>query len=145
MNLLTEIRDIFFETSEKISFQDVHLYSKKEHYFSELEEVYFDDIFIGMEYSAIKSSLYLYKYQSRMGFARDFCDIFLEMLSQFIRIYPNILSEKSACIPVPMHWSRYCIRGFDHMSKIVKRVSKKSKIPHISPLKAQYSFRQAHL
>ena len=44
-----------------------------------------------------------------------------------------------------MHWSRYCIRGFDHIDVLLKNVSLNTGIPYISPLSTRFSFRQSKL
>lgn len=46
---------------------------------------------------------------------------------------------------VPMHWSRYLLRGFDHVAYLAKRVAKEQKIPIKKLLRARYSKRQSKL
>lgn len=48
-------------------------------------------------------------------------------------------------IPTPMHWTRYWIRGFDTITLIVQKISKKTKIPYTSLLKTKFSRRQLTL
>lgn len=44
-----------------------------------------------------------------------------------------------------MHWSRYFIRGFDHVSMIGEQLAKKVNIPFQKLLKANYTKRQSKL
>lgn len=110
MSLFREIMSIFIEEQEKVVPQQVSLHSMKEHYVQELEKVYFDDIFVGVEYGEIKTLLHLYKYQSRGVFALQFASLFGDMVDRFFEEEVEISRDNVKIVAVPMHWTRFFIR-----------------------------------
>jgi len=92
------------------------------------------------EYHDIEHDLEAYKYHSDRGKKGDIASFF----NQGIQHIPDI-SDNYCMITVPMHWSRYTIRGFDHMHEIVKSLQKKYHLPYQKLLKAKYSRRQSQL
>jgi ComF family protein len=48
-------------------------------------------------------------------------------------------------VPVPMHWSRYSMRGFDHMQLIASSLSKLTEYPTLQLLTTAYRPRQTRL
>lgn len=79
-----------------------------------------------------------YKYHSD----RSHVDLFVSMLSGVIDQY-NLTDV--TLMTVPMHWSRYTLRGFDHMDYIMKRLSHRVHLPYIQPLSTSFSRRQSKL
>jgi predicted amidophosphoribosyltransferase len=59
--------------------------------------------------------------------------------------HPREWREQVAICPVPMHWSRYLIRGFDHVAKLGEQLAKEEHVPFQKLLKAGYSKRQSKL
>lgn len=45
-------------------------------------------------------------------------------------------------MPIPMHWSRYYIRGFDHIHFLAEKFSKKVQIPVFPILRTKFTRRQ---
>lgn len=54
-------------------------------------------------------------------------------------------TESVYIVPVPMHWSRYLIRSYNHIELLAKEVSKLTHIKHKSLLVTKYSYRQSKL
>lgn len=54
-----------------------------------------------------------YKYHSE----RLYCDVFVDMLAEIIVTQDT---TDAVLVSVPMHWSRYTLRGFDHMDMILR-------------------------
>jgi ComF family protein len=66
-----------------------------------------------------------------------------------VEILKGVLEKEDIreyCImTIPMHWSRYTLRGFDHMDYLAKKLSKELGVPYIKPLKTRFSKRQSKL
>ncbi len=142
MKFLEEFLSIFFDKNEQKNFKYSWLISKKEHYQKELEKIYFDDIFVAAEYEILRPKIESYKYRSEVRHVKDFASIFDLMIDDFIVKNPQ---ENIRLTPIPMHWSRYLTRWFDHMSKIVKVLSKRSWIPCFQPFWVSFSRKQSRL
>jgi competence protein ComFC len=113
-----------------------------EHYQNEIQNIFLDDIYIEASYANIHSLLEGYKYRSE----KDRWDKFAQILSWSALF--KVLSENKnkVCItPVPMHWSRYMIRSFDHILYLVKWVSQITGIPYSLLLQTSFTFRQSKL
>ncbi len=112
------------------------------HYQGEIQNIFLDDIYIETSYANIHSLLEGYKYRSE----KDNWDKFAQILSWSALF--KVLSEnknKVYITPVPMHWSRYMIRSFDHILYLVKRVSQLTGIPYVRLMQTSFSFRQSKL
>ena len=60
----------------------------------------------------------------------------------------EILSQSDtsiALMAVPMHWSRYIIRGFDHMDLLASGLARENGITKIQALRAHFTRRQSKL
>jgi predicted amidophosphoribosyltransferase len=79
-----------------------------------------------------------YKYHSD----RSHVDLFVSMLSQALDQYEL---TGVTLMTVPMHWSRYTLRGFDHMDYIMRRLSYRVHLQYIQPLSTSFSRRQSKL
>lgn len=134
------LRQIFLDDVRHvdISFSPKHLTS---HYTKELWKHHLDDIYVATEYVQIESHITRYKYFSE----RDCVDIFVDLLSKLWQKYDIFTTPNTLLVPVPMHWSRYFSRGFDHTAYIVRHLSKYVDIPYKKVLKARYTSHQSHL
>lgn len=93
---------------------------------------------VGVEYDNICDILESYKYHSDRSYAGLLVDILQKILN-------TQDTNQSIIVAVPMHWSRYAIRGFDHMQYILRQLSKKTKIPYIQPFGTSFSKKQSTL
>ena len=81
-----------------------------------------------------------YKFHSDRQLASVFAHVFIEMMEKTGTNFQDFI-----LVPTPMHWTRYWIRGFDAVTLIVQKISKKIKIPYASLLKTKFSRRQLTL
>lgn len=146
MNILKKIKnsivDIFFEKNNLLVMEDV--FDPKDltrHYAKEINEIYIDRILVATKYQKICNKIESYKYRSH----RQHAPFFGEILSKLLSKFPEINTKNSIIIPVPMHWSRYWIRWFDHIRAVVEVVSKLQSKKVYFPLKAKISKRQSQL
>ena len=119
MKIIGTLLDIFLENRERKSPSFLPL-DLTEHYRKELGDISIDAIYVATKYSEIEQSIARYKYSSE----RENVDLFVDLLSKLIQKYEIQLEDNILLVPVPMHWSRYCMRGFDHMNYIAKYLSK---------------------
>jgi competence protein ComFC len=138
-NIWRYIVDIFVDdTWEKLTFQNTQIRDLTEHYRVDFPNIALDRVLVAVEYMNIEDILESYKYHSE----RSHVHVFVNMLSWIIEwedIWDAII------ITVPMHWSRYTLRGFDHMDYLARRLSKSVDIPYIQPLSTAFSRRQSKL
>lgn len=118
----------------------VHTRSLLQHYVVQLDEVFFDDILVATEYKYISHVLELYKFHSDRRFARVFAHMFLQIWKD-----SGVSLDGAVIVSVPMHWSRYWMRGFDHMGRIADILSRETHMAHKPLLRARFSWRQARL
>ena len=141
MNLLSILASIFVE--EDASRDMVHSAPKNltHHYRDDLPNLFLDEVWVATEYKISKFSIEKYKYQSDREYLENLVALYLELYKE----NRDILSKKESwsIVPVPMHWSRYMIRGFDHMRLIALDLSEKIDIQTISPLRTNYRPRQS--
>ena len=110
------------------------------HYQREIHPLFLDDILVITSYDSIKNTLESYKYQSDRGQKNEILQYFIsaqESISQY--------TDNYCIITVPMHWSRYAIRGFDHMEYIAKDIAKLYGFPYKKLLHGWFSRRQSRL
>ena len=108
-----------------------------EHYKIDYPKLLLDGVIIAASYEEIESLLERYKYHSDRAQAK----IFVKMLMQCI----PAIQKDTIITTVPMHWSRYTIRWFNHMDYLARGLSRESWIPYIPTLSTQYSRRQSKL
>ena len=141
MNLPSILASIFVE--EDASRDMVHSAPKDltHHYRDDLPNLFLDEVWVATEYKISKFSIEKYKYQSDREYLENLVALYLELYKE----NRDILSKKESwsIVPVPMHWSRYMIRGFDHMRLIALELSEKLDIQTISPLRTNYRPRQS--
>lgn len=133
------IGDIFVEDFwDNISIPKLEVRNLTKHYRVDFPNIELDAVFVWAQYSDIENILESYKYHSE----RTHVHLFVQILSK-------ILQEQDIrdviIITVPMHWSRYGLRGFDHMDYIVKKLSRDMDIPYLQPLRTSFSKRQSKL
>jgi competence protein ComFC len=133
---------IFVEEKEGMKWEKC-IKNLTKHYKDELPHLALDEVWVASEYRQMKYLIEQYKYQSER-------EKLQELASYIIDIYRHYIwqigeDEEWCIIPVPMHWSRYFIRGFDHMWLIARVVSESTWLPYISPLRTAYRPRQSGL
>jgi predicted amidophosphoribosyltransferase len=74
---------------------------------------------VAAHYRDITESIEAYKYRSD----REYGDLYVDLLAKVINQYDLIASDDIAFMSVPMHWSRYMIRGFNHIDFLVSRLA----------------------
>lgn len=135
MSIFSQIASIFiddFWSSQKKYIQK-SIFSV---YKNQIDTIFFDDIFAIIEYNDIKKELEAYKFFSE----RHYSDMFTEMFSEFL--HKNKIGNEYCIISVPMHWSRYFMRGFNHMKLIAKKLSRKTNIPFCDIVWVRFTRRQ---
>ena len=101
-----------------------------------------DSIYVATHYNDIRYMIEAYKYRSDRQHIWEYVDL----LSKIGDTYWLFSTRNDICIVgVPMHWSRYLIRGFNHIDYLVSRVSKKLGIPYKKPLRSFFTRRQSKL
>lgn len=138
MKIFDEIISVFFEkTPPKI---DTNFLKKLEKENFSLKNVYFDSVFVAGKYEEILWYLELYKFHSDRKFSKMFANIFENAIKKSWKDFSGYIF-----VPVPMHWSRYFIRGFDTMDLIVKRLAKNTSHRYEYILGTRFSRRQIFL
>lgn len=141
MSIFSDILSIFIDKNFSKNTK-VKSFSLLEKYKEELDEIYFDDIFVATYYENIKNKLEQYKFFSDRSLVAEFSDLFcwiyVEQMSNFDKNDFYITS-------VPMYWSRYLIRWFDHMSNLAKYFCEKNNFNYIKILGVKFTKRQSKL
>lgn len=140
MKIIDILLDIFLEHKKNISpiFLPADL---TDHYKNELGNLYLDNIYIATKYSEVEENITRYKYFSE----RENVDLFVDLLAKIVDHYKICTENNILFVPVPMHWSRYFIRGFDHTSYLAKYLSKKTGLPYQKLLSTKWSKHQSKL
>lgn len=131
---------IFFEDIPKKSKSVVVSMDFTHHYQNELEGCFLDSVLVAMNYRDIEEKIESYKYHSE----RNHRKYFVELLSQIVWDI-DYDATQVALVSVPMHWSRYIFRGFDHMKYITVALSESVDIPSIEAISSSFSRRQSKL
>lgn len=137
--ILKVVFDIFFEPGEilpKIEFR-----SEIDHYKNEIDNIALDSVGILGSYNELKGLIEAYKYRSE----REKADIIVEYFLRSPIFDKENRNNDIIIVPAPMHWSRYLIRGFNHMSLIWDLISKKTWIPCKKLLSTGFSWKQSLL
>lgn len=145
MSIYTSILSIFFDTSTsgelwKDVFSPQDLTS---HYQWEISDMFLDGVYIGAHYRDIAIKIDAYKYQSHRKYSKEFVDILSKITQKYVPI--SEIDGDIALVAVPMHWSRYLIRWFNHIDLLVSGLSKNIWIRQISPLRSLFTRRQSKL
>ncbi len=139
MSLFEDFCEIFFEKRMQHT-SEICVKSLLWKYKEELWEVFFDDIYTAVAYQDIKFDLEQYKFFSNRQYMSKFVDIYVDILK-----FVELRHDDFVISTVPMHWTRYISRWFDHMKYIAKNFSKKEKIAYKNLLSTKFTFHQATL
>lgn len=112
-----------------------------EHYKNEIKEFKLDGVYIGAHYIDIRENIEAYKYRSD----RQYIWQYVEILSKVVEKYVDKNNGNPVLVGVPMHWTRYMIRWFNHIDSLVSGLSKNISIPVKKPLYAFFTQRQSKL
>ncbi|MDE7422490.1 MAG: ComF family protein [Lachnospiraceae bacterium] len=94
------------------------------------KEFYFESGVALWNYSSqMKQSLAMFKYHNRKEYGEFYGE-------EFVRMYGDALTnlEPDACIPVPVHWTRYIERGYNQAAVIANQIGKRLDIPVVDDL-----------
>lgn len=112
MQILQQLASIFFD-SDHPNIERVEIQELGQHYREEIHPLFLDQIWVASAYIYTRDILERYKYHSEREY--------IEPLSRYLIAlaeHADIRVEESSdwiIVPVPMHWSRYILRGFDHI------------------------------
>lgn len=112
-----------------------------EHYKKELWNHHLNAIYIATEYREIEDYLAKYKFYSQ----REYVDLFGDLMSKLDKKYQIFEDKKSILVPVPMHWSRYFSRWFDHNRYLIKHMAKNVDISYEILLSTSWTSHQSKL
>lgn len=144
MSIFSDILSIFVDKnfSKNSKNTKIKSFSLLKKYKEELDEIYFDDIFVATYYENIKNKLEQYKFFSDRSLVAEFSDLFCRI---YVEQMSNFDKNDFYITSVPMHWSRYLIRWFDHMSNLAKYFCEKNNFNYIKILGVKFTKRQAKL
>ncbi len=143
-DIIDFVSSIFID--DVVSSQDsiqTEIHSLLLHYQEELDECFLDDIIVATKYKDTKYLIERYKYNSEREYLSSLSGCYIDIYRQQVRQMEH--NSDWVIVPVPMHWSRYILRGFDHMYLLALSTSKKITIPFKKLLKTTYRPRQSQL
>lgn len=134
---LEETRYLFFVSSPR---------DLTEYYKVQLETLYLDSIIVARRYDEVDSIIEAYKYRSERWHASEIIWAITDMctMSPYVSKFGENMSNFTI-VPVPMNWTRYAFRWFDHVLNIANWLSKKLNISCSHCLCARFSWRQSQL
>ncbi len=137
------IISIFFEESVYDSCQNIFdPQDLTDHYKNEIPNMSLDGIYVATHYTNIRYTIESYKYRSDRQHVWEYVDL----LSKTGDLHWLFSYTSDICmVGVPMHWSRYFIRGFNHIDFLVSHLSKNLNIPQKKPLQSFFTCRQSKL
>lgn len=138
------LMSIFFDIDKSLKNQD-NIFASQDltsHYREEIKNMAIDWVFVATTYSNIKESIEAYKYRSDRQYVWQFVDLLAKVVEKYSL---TTIENDIAIVSVPMHWSRYIIRGFSHIDLLTKGLSKKLWISYQKPIRALFSKRQSML
>ena len=112
------------------------------HYEKELWKLYFDEICTWGEYAHFELQIERFKYHSD----RHISTSLVEVLSKCVEV-SKYFGEQSdwVVVPIPMHWTRYLLRGFHHTDLMAQGLSRILNLKVLSLLSTKWTKRQAKL
>ncbi len=113
-----------------------------DHYLKEFESMFLDKVYIATHYGDIRHTIELYKYRSDRQYVWEYVDLLARTIDKYW-IHWN--KKDITLVGVPMHWSRYLIRWFDHIDILVSGLSQKFGLPIKKPIQAFFTRRQSKL
>lgn len=111
------------------------------HYNQEIAENALDGVYIAAHYKDISYTIEAYKYRSDRQHVWEYVDLLARVVEQ----YDLLSHDDIAFVSVPMHWSRYMIRGFNHVDLLTSWLSRRLGVDIIKPIWASWSRRQSKL
>lgn len=118
MFLLKLLKDIFVLDTEASLWAPVPL-DKTDHYKNELGKLYLDRVLVASPYNVtLAAVIEKFKYHSYPEYVDRLIPFYLSLID-----HDAIQIKEYTLIPMPMHWSRYWLRGYDHMYMLVKQLS----------------------
>jgi ComF family protein len=141
MDPLSILKDIFLEEVPVLS-SPTSPKNLTDHYRQELRNSYFDEVCVGANYSDLESKIERYKYHSDRHLSTEFVEVMSKCV-EASRLYGEY--HDWVVIPVPMHWSRYVLRGFHHTRTLAKCLAKKLSLSLEYPISTRYRPRQSQL
>jgi competence protein ComFC len=141
MNILSILKDIFLEENEKISSTSSPK-NLTQHYRVELRHIDCDEVCVWWDYKELEAKIERYKYSSDRHISTEL----VEVLSKCVEVSDLFFEHDDwVIIPIPMHWSRYILRGFNHTSVLAEKFGEVVELPFSSILKTKYRPRQSNL
>lgn len=140
MKIFTILSDIFLDEREHKNIR----FSPRDltwHYKKELWDIDLNAVYIATTYTEIEGKITRYKYSSE----RENVDLFVDLFQNIVDKYDINMEEETLLVPVPMHWSRYIFRWFNHTSFLVSKLSKKIWIPYQKLLSTKWTRHQSKL
>ncbi len=137
------IKSIFFDTDT--SPQEDTIFTPQDltsHYREEIKDMAIDWVFVATTYNKIKESIEAYKYRSDRQYIWQYVDLLAKVVEKYSL---TCIEDDIAIISVPMHWSRYMIRGFNHIDLLARWLSERLGIAYQKPIRALFSKRQSRL
>lgn len=142
-NFLNVVLSIFIDVSIDTKNNNIyHLQNLTRHFKAEIKDLYLDEIYIWAKYEQITVDLESYKYRSNRNHTSTYVDILAKIVEESKILEQN---QTIGIVPAPMHWSRYFIRGFNHIDRLGVGLSKKINIPYFPIIGTIYNKRQSKL
>lgn len=113
-----------------------------EHYKKEIAWCELDWIYIAAHYKDISYSIESYKYRSDRQYVWKYVDLLSKIIDHY---WILVWNENVVVMSVPMHWSRYMIRGFNHIDLLTSALIRKTGLSQIKPIRAFFTRRQSKL
>ena len=89
------------------------------HYINEIGYFALDWAYVAAQYKDISNTIEAYKYRSDRQHVWEYVDL----LARLVEKYGLFTNDDIALMSVPMHWSRYMIRWFDHIDLLTTWLS----------------------
>jgi ComF family protein len=141
MKILSILKEIFLEEEKHISSTS----SPKNltaHYRGELRHVEYNEVCVWGDYREWEKEIERYKYHSDRHISTDL----VEVLSKCVEVSLYYGKHDDwVIVPVPMHWSRYILRGFDHTKMLAKGLATHLWFQYTPVLKTKWRRRQSNL
>ncbi len=137
------LMSIFFDMSTYgTATKDIyHPQDLTEHYNQEISENALDGAYVAAHYKDISYTIEAYKYRSDRQHVWEYVDL----LANVVEKYDLLSYGDVAFVSVPMHWSRYMIRGFNHIDLLTSWLSHQTDVAKIKPIRAYWTHRQSKL
>ena len=137
------LMSIFFDMST-YGEEKKNIYNPQEltrHYEQEIGDSALDGVYVAAHYSDISYTIEAYKYRSDRQHVDEYVDLLAKVVDQYWLLSHNNITFVS----VPMHWSRYMIRGFNHIDLLTSGLSRRFWVQKIKPIRAYWTRRQSKL